>query len=55
MRTLIDIIILTLLGGVVYYFGYVLGAAYDNTNDYKDILAVGCSLGFLTYVWYRWA
>jgi hypothetical protein len=45
MRTLIDIIILALLGGAVYYFGYTLGAA----------LAISGGLGFLTYVWYRWA
>jgi hypothetical protein len=55
MRTLIDIIILALLGGAVYYFGYTLGAAYDSVNDYKDIIAISGGLGFLTYVWYRWA
>jgi hypothetical protein len=50
-----NILVAVALMVICYYFGYTLGGAYDNTNDYKDILSIGCGIGSIIWLIKKYA
>ena len=50
-----NILVTAALLVVCYYFGYTLGAAYDNQNDYKDLLAIISGIGAIGYLIKKYA
>jgi hypothetical protein len=54
-KHIINFLVASALMGICYYYGSVLGAAYDNTNDYKDVISIGSGLGSLIYLIKKYA
>ena len=50
-----NILVAAALLVVCYYFGYTLGGAYDNQNDYKDLLALISGIGAIGYLIKKYA
>ena len=43
-------VVLVVLLAICYYLGHELGAAYDNVNDWKDLIAGVCGAGSVIWL-----
>ena len=43
-------VVLVVLLSICYYFGYTLGGAYDDVNNWKDLIAGVCGAGSVIWL-----
>ena len=55
MQHIKNILVVGALLGICYYFGHTLRGAYDNYNDYKDILSILSGLWAIVYLFKKYA
>ena len=55
MKHFKNILVAVALMVICYYFGYTLGGAYDNVNDYKDVISIISGISCVVWLIKRYA